>query len=790
MKKCLKAMAVFVLSFMMVLTMSVPGVSVTASAGGRGDSSMALGSDISAAATNNTYYNDVNGESRPLYDICKKDYGMNTVRLRTWVNHRSGQCSEDAIIQYAKQCSDAGLRVMIDFHYADDWADPGKQPPPGAWNVTDDISMEEAQRVGKELYDYTYNFLIHMKEAGVTPEWVQVGNEITNGFLWPLCNISNFDNFVYVLKQGIQAVRDASPETKVVLHIDNGANTETVTEWYRNIVAAGVDFDVMGLSFYPRDNDPTVSIESLANTFDSLYNEFCVGTDREIMVVEIGANYLDNATENQKYNMLVNVIHELEAVPDGRGTGCIYWEIENYEMEGSWGDRRPNEVWKAFSPGAELKNDRPVTGISLAEGDSLTLQQNDIYQMTLQVTPDSPDITRMVWSSSDPEVCTVTNSGQVKAIKQGEATITVTNYAGDGGEYETYTCSCTITVIPEQPGLKNGGFELGDDGRWQYAENNKGTPTLGTSSNAMSGSCSLHFTGGSEDLDFTFYQDIENLVPGKYRLTGYVMGDSGVTDLNLFAVTTDQEYISDIYQTIGWGGSGNFVEMTLDDIEVIDGKLRVGAHAEAVYKGSEAWGDFDNFTLELVEAYESQEEEIPVVYDDAYEALVPAEGYEWSDCEAFFDKVVKVQVNGTECGWNDIFDENGVLLSDAVLFAEPGTYEIVMEADGYAGALTFTVLKAEAEEPENPDTPQDPENPGQQEDSEQPQQPDTSTDVKPGQQPDTGGQSANTTVTGTEDQKASPQTGDQSNAFVFAGILAGSAAVAGVVIKQRKRINR
>ena len=204
MKKYLKCAAALVLSLFMAFTLLAPGL--TGEAAAAENSEMALGSDISAAATNNTYYNNKDGESKPLYDICRTDYEMNTVRLRTWVNHSRGQCSEEAIISYAKKCQDAGLRVMIDFHYADNWADPGKQPPPEDWNVTDDTSFAEAERVGQLLYDYTYNFLIHMKEAGVTPEWVQVGNEITNGMLWPLCNISNFDNFVYVLQKGIDAV--------------------------------------------------------------------------------------------------------------------------------------------------------------------------------------------------------------------------------------------------------------------------------------------------------------------------------------------------------------------------------------------------------------------------------------------------------------------------------------------------------------------------------------------------------------------------------------------------------
>ena len=595
-KKKLKSLVTICLAAFLIVSV-LPQTSVRAAETG-GTSEMALGSDISAAADSDREYTNKDGISKKLYDICKNDYGMNAVRLRTWVNHSKGSCNENSIIAYAKKCDEAGLKVMLDFHYADNWADPGKQPPPSAWNVTDDISADEAKRVGEELYKYTYDFLTHMRKEGVTPEWVQVGNEITNGMLWPLCNTANYENFTYVLQRGIDAVRDASPETKVVIHIDNGASTESVIAWYERLVEAGVtDFDVIGLSFYPKDHDPTSSIESLSNTFDGLYKEFCVG-----------ANYLSNATENQKYNMIVNVINELKTIPEGRGTGCLYWEIENYEMnrvtqEDGTRIRVPNRVWESFSPNAKLVNENPVTDISLGEGESLEMEINDVHQLQVNVVPEQPDITRMVYTSSNPEVCTVTGGGQLKAVGIGKTTVTVSNYAGNDGSYAKFIKTLQVTVTEEKPGLKNGGFELGDNGIWKYASNNIGVGTLGTSANSLSGSCSLHYTGGSGDVDFSFYQDIEGLVPGVYRLTGHVMGDSGVTTLNLFATSSEKEYTSEPYKTIGWGGSGNFVKMTLEDINVPDGKLRVGAHAAATYINSESWGDFDDFSLELVEAF-------------------------------------------------------------------------------------------------------------------------------------------------------------------------------------------
>jgi len=692
---------------------------------------MALGSDISAAADTDKSYTNKDGVSKKLYDICSEDYGMNVARLRTWVDHSRGSCNEEKIIAYAKKCYDAGLRVMIDFHYADNWADPGKQPPPSAWKVTDDISFEEAKRVGEELYNYTYNFLTNMIEAGVTPEWVQVGNEITNGMLWPLCNVANYENFTHVLQRGIDAVRDASPETKVVIHIDNGASTEIVIDWYERLVEAGVtDFDVMGLSFYPSDHDPTSSIESLTNTFDGLYEKFCVDTDREIMVVEIGANYLSNATVNQKHNMLVNVINELKAIPDGRGTGCIYWEIENYEMETVRENNvritRPNRVWEAFSPNAQLINDNPVTAIELAEGAELTLQQNDVHQLQVNVTPAQPDITKMVYTSSNPEVCTVGAGGQIKALNIGESIVTVTNYGGANGEYETFTQTCKVTVIPEQPGLKNGGFELGDNGIWKFDPNNQGIGTLGASANSLNGNCSLHFSSGSDDTDFRFYQDIEGLAPGIYRLTGYIMGDTGVSTIKLFANTTEENLTSQAYKTTGWGGAEKFVPMTLNDIVVLDGKLRVGAHVTATYTGTEAWGDFDDFALELVQPIEAfkiltNPADCKEKVGDNAEFTVEAQGeglsYQWQYQNATSNKwfnssmagadtaTVSVPVTNlrdgqkyrcivTDAKGNELISEAAVmsvLKSEVVITTQPEDFE------GAVGDMATFTVKAEGE---------------------------------------------------------------------------------------------
>ena len=553
---------------------------------------MALGSDISAAARGDRSYNDQNGESRKLYDIITNDYGYNMVRLRTWTGNDDGSCGKNTIIAYAKLCADAGLRIMIDFHYADSWADPGKQPPPAAWGVTNDVSAAEADRVAGLLYDYTYDWISSLVEAGVYPEWVQVGNEINGGMVWPLGHTTNMENFIKLLQAGTAAVRDASPTTKIIIHRSSAEETDNVLGFYQSLIDNGyTDFDVIGLSFYPYDMDPTYLLECVSNTFDGLYEQFCKDTHREIMLVEIGSNYMEGngATYNQGYNMIVNCIRKLQAIPDGKGTGCMYWEIENYEYTGSGSNRRPTVVWNAFTPGAELINEVPVTGLALSATE-LELQVNNAESLSVTYTPAKPDITELTWTSSDPAVATVNGAGLVLAIGVGEADITITSTATADGTPVTATCH--VTVIPEIPGLKNGGFELGDQ-YWVIDEEIVGNAKISSSDNHLNGSYSLHYAAVSTGLDIGFSQLVKGLEAGTYTLTCRVMGDSRESTGYIFA----GDLQSAPFQTTGWtSNESGWITVTLENIVVEEGgDLLVGAKVTSTSSG--AWGDFDDFAL-------------------------------------------------------------------------------------------------------------------------------------------------------------------------------------------------
>jgi len=149
------------------------------------------------------------------------DHGMNCARIRVWVDSPDGYHGKEQLLEMAKRLKKNKIKLLVDFHYSDSWANPGKQPKPAAWENLD------FKGIKKSLYDHTFDICNSLKEQGTPPAMVQVGNEITNGMVWPDGkNDKSFDNLAALLKEGYRAVKDCSPETPVMLHLDNGGKNE------------------------------------------------------------------------------------------------------------------------------------------------------------------------------------------------------------------------------------------------------------------------------------------------------------------------------------------------------------------------------------------------------------------------------------------------------------------------------------------------------------------------------------------------------------------------------------
>ena len=312
-------------------------------------SDFAKGADVGwlpqMEATGYKFY-DTDGTEKDCLQLLK-DRGMNTIRLRVWVNPNddkaSGHCSKEETVVAALRAQKMGMRIMIDFHYSDSWADPGKQFKPKAWE------NHTFQELMTDVYNHTFDVLSALKLAGVTPEWVQVGNEIPGGMMWPEGSIKNWNQLAQLLNKGYEATKAIDPKIKVIVHLDEGNNNEKFRLFFDNAKANNVKYDVIGLSYYPFwiKKDYTETIADLANNLNDMVARY----DKEVMVVEVGGEY--DKVQNT-HDMLVAVIKAVEAVPNNKGLGVIYWEPQGekswsgYSLSAWQPDGKPSMALDAF----------------------------------------------------------------------------------------------------------------------------------------------------------------------------------------------------------------------------------------------------------------------------------------------------------------------------------------------------------------------------------------------------------------------------------------------------------
>lgn len=313
------------------------------------EAAFAKGADVGwlpqMEATGYKFY-DSDGSQKDCLQLLK-DRGMNTIRLRVWVNpsddKASGHCSKEETVAMAVRAQKMGMRIMIDFHYSDSWADPGKQNKPLEWR------NHTFSELLNDVYFHTEDVLKALKKAGVTPEWVQVGNEIPGGMLWPEGSTDNFNQLAQLLNKGYDATKAVDKNIKVIVHLDEGNNSKKFRWFFDKATEQKVKYDVIGLSYYPFwiKTDYKENIADLANNL----NDMSARYGKEVMVVEVGG--IDTQEQNT-YDMLTAVIKAVKAVPNNRGLGVIYWEPQgakswsHYELSAWKSDGKPSMALDAF----------------------------------------------------------------------------------------------------------------------------------------------------------------------------------------------------------------------------------------------------------------------------------------------------------------------------------------------------------------------------------------------------------------------------------------------------------
>lgn len=313
-----------------------------------------LGGDISGTTANEArghFTKNTEGVTTETTRLMK-DYGMNATRLRVWVDPKDGFSSPEDVLKMAKRSQQLGMPVMIDFHYSDWWADPGKQNPPKAW---EGLTLEET---AKALAEHTRSTLQLLKDNGIDVKWVQVGNETTHGFLWPMGRFEeNPENYAILTKAGCEAVKEVYPEAKTIIHLDDGFNQWLYDTVFDSLKANGVEWDIIGMSIYPywamegnkEESEIMTLVDSIAN-IRHLKQKY----GSEVMIVETGVDAREPEKGKQFIDALIKAAKELT---DGACTGVFYWAPEidanaAYHL-GAFSNGMPTVIMNAFKEASQ-----------------------------------------------------------------------------------------------------------------------------------------------------------------------------------------------------------------------------------------------------------------------------------------------------------------------------------------------------------------------------------------------------------------------------------------------------
>ncbi|MBN2165742.1 MAG: glycosyl hydrolase 53 family protein [Marinilabiliaceae bacterium] len=266
-----------------------------------------------------------------------KKLGMNSIRLRVWVNPVTGWCNKTDVLVKAKRASNLKMRVMIDFHYSDVWADPANQTKPADWQNMTFVQLCDA------VTAHTTEVLSALKTWEITPEWVQVGNETGNGMLWDDGKANaNMANYAKLNNCGYDAVKSVFPNAKVIVHLQEGNKNAQFRWLFDGLKNNGGKWDVIGMSLYPEaDTWQTFNNDIILNVNDmiSRYN-------KEVVICEVGMSWVE---EDAAYNFLSDLITRSKAIE--KCMGVFYWEPQAYAG------------WKSYDKGAFDDSGKPTKAL-------------------------------------------------------------------------------------------------------------------------------------------------------------------------------------------------------------------------------------------------------------------------------------------------------------------------------------------------------------------------------------------------------------------------------------------
>ncbi len=303
--------------------------------------SFAKGADISWVTQMETAgykFYDANGAQQDCFQLMK-NLGMNAIRLRVWVNPADGWCNTADLLAKAIRAKNAGLKLMIDFHYSDVWADPGHQVQPASWAGQNIGTLETS------VYNHTQTILNTLKSNAIIPTWVQVGNETNDGMLWETGRASSsMSNFARLINAGFNAVKSVDTTIKVIVHISNGYDNSLFRWVFDGLKANAANWDIIGMSLYPSATNWQTLNQQCYDNINDMVSRY----GKPVMICEVG---MDANSPAVCGSFLTDLINKVKSVSNNNGLGVFYWEPEAYN-------------WKNYGLGAFDISGKPTIALN------------------------------------------------------------------------------------------------------------------------------------------------------------------------------------------------------------------------------------------------------------------------------------------------------------------------------------------------------------------------------------------------------------------------------------------
>ena len=293
-------------------------------------------------------FHDRYGRERDCLQLLHDDYQIGAIRLRVWVDPRGGDCDKYALLAMARRVKALDMDLMVDFHYSDWWADPAKQPIPKAWLGHSYEQMKE------DLRQHTIDVLTLLKQNGITPRWVQVGNETTNGMLWSVktdergwevkdslgrttitYSMGHFERqpeqYAGFIRTGYDAVKEMFPEAIVIVHLDRGHQQALYDRHLDTLLKYGGKWDMVGMSLYPywaRQDHPELLADDIITDCMANIRHVSEKYHCDVMIVETGFEVDESHPEvmDEGRRLLSRVVREAQTDTNGHCRGVFYWE--------------------------------------------------------------------------------------------------------------------------------------------------------------------------------------------------------------------------------------------------------------------------------------------------------------------------------------------------------------------------------------------------------------------------------------------------------------------------------